>query len=80
MGQRFLPGGPASSLNALSINDLLSIWRKFGVGDVEKTDTPPRKWRIEFETGDVMLTEDEVLADLHRERGRIVTEVASDPH
>jgi hypothetical protein len=31
-----------------------------------------KKWRIEFETGDTLVTEDEALASLHREKGRIV--------
>lgn len=34
-------------------------------------------WRIEFETGDTLNTEDEALAELHRERGRSVTEIDS---
>lgn len=34
-----------------------------------------KRWRIEFETGDSITTEDEGLADLHRSRGRLVTEL-----
>ena len=31
-----------------------------------------KMWRIEFETGDSITTEDEALAQLHREKGRMV--------
>jgi hypothetical protein len=34
-----------------------------------------KMWRIYFETGDDMLTSDAELANIHREKGRIVVEV-----
>jgi hypothetical protein len=32
-------------------------------------------YRIEFETGDSLVTEDKELADLHREKGRLIVEI-----
>jgi hypothetical protein len=31
-----------------------------------------QKWRILFETGDLMITEDSTLAQLHSDKGRLV--------
>jgi hypothetical protein len=36
------------------------------------------RYIIEFETGDSLTTEDKALADLHREKGRLVMEIDSD--
>jgi hypothetical protein len=33
---------------------------------------PNKAWRINFETGDSLVTEDEDLANLHRGKGRTV--------
>lgn len=43
--------------------------------EVEQGKQPAPRWRIEFETGDSLVTEDEGLAQIHRGKGRLVVEL-----
>lgn len=45
--------------------------------EVERDKQPAPRWRVEFETGDSLVTEDEALVQIHREKGRLIMELPS---